>query len=113
MFERQGLHLFAEVHIDFVQAALGAEIEIPLVDGEESFTIKPGTQSGTQIILRGQGMPETSGYIRGDLVIALVVDIPTKLDSRQKEILQEYAEHSKVAVSSGRTGIFQKLRGKA
>jgi molecular chaperone DnaJ len=108
-FERRGPHLLTTVHLSFVQAALGCEIEIPTVDGTERYTVKAGTQPNSQVLLRGQGMPMMDGY-RGDLVANLVVDIPTELDAKQRELLEEYAEHSGIDVESGKGGLFQRLR---
>ncbi|MBN1947250.1 MAG: molecular chaperone DnaJ [Bradymonadales bacterium] len=115
-FERHGPHLVTTIHIDFVQAALGCEIEVPSPHSSEPLrrTVEPGTQSGTQFVVEGEGMPVDGGRGRGKLVVDLIVDIPTKLDQKQRELLSAYAEHSGVSVapSPARQGIFERLREK-
>jgi molecular chaperone DnaJ len=113
-FERHGSHLLTVVELSFVQAALGCEIEIPTTDGTRSHTLKQGTQPGTQIILRGEGMPSRRGGRRGDLIVTLNVEIPEKLDARQRELLEEYAAHSGLEIRKrSKSGIFERMRGKS
>ena len=112
MFERRGPHLITEVPISFVQAALGCEVEIPTIDGSKSYTIKPGTQPGTQVMFKGDGVPDRRGYGNGDLVAIIAVEIPTELDSKERELLEAYAEHSGVEVKKGKAGLFDRLRSK-
>lgn len=111
-FERHGRHLVTEITIDFVQAALGCELEIPTIDGSTNHKIKPGTQPETQIVLKSEGVGDQRGMNRGDLVAIVRVAVPTKLDSKQKELLEAYAEHSGISTASGSKGIFQRLMGK-
>lgn len=90
-FERQGDDIFCRIPISFTQAALGAEIEVPSLNGSKKLTIPPGTQSGQIFILRGQGIPHWNGFGRGDQHVQVVVKVPTKLSKRQKELLKEFA----------------------
>ena len=77
-------------------AALGGTIEIPTIDGEkETMKIPAGTQSGYEIKLRGRGMPVLKSSLRGDLFVTITVEIPTNLNKRQKELLQEFEEEGK------------------
>ena len=90
VFERDGTTLVTRVPITFTTAALGGEVEIPGVDGERLTVVIPvGIQSGKQLRKRGAGMPVLQGRGRGDLVIEIVVETPTKLTARQKELLCE------------------------
>jgi len=90
VFERDGTTLATRVPITFTTAALGGEIQIPGLDGEAiDVTIPAGIQSGKQLRRRGAGMPVLQGRGRGDLIVEIVVETPTKLTARQKELLRE------------------------
>lgn len=90
LFEREGTTLITRVPISFTKAALGGEIEIPGMDGERlKIDIPAGIQSGKQLRKRGGGMPVLQSRGRGDLVIEITVETPTKLTARQKELLRE------------------------
>jgi molecular chaperone DnaJ len=90
MFEREGTTLVTRVPITFTKAALGGELELPGIDGERlKVAIPEGIQSGKQLRKRGAGMPVLQGRGRGDLVIEIVVETPTKLSARQRELLCE------------------------
>jgi molecular chaperone DnaJ len=93
VFERDGTTLFCRAPISFSTAALGGEITIPGLDGARHvITIPEGIQSGKQLRQRGAGMPVLQGRGRGDLVIQIDVETPTRLTAKQKEILREYRE---------------------
>ena len=93
MFERDGTTLITRVPITFTTAALGGAIEIPGIDGEMiALDIPAGIQSGKQLRKRGAGMPVLQGRGRGDLVIEITVETPTRLSARQKELLRELQE---------------------
>ena len=111
-FERRGPHLVTQVDISFVQAALGCQVEVPTIAGSRDYTIKPGTQPGDQIVLRGEGVPDRHGRGSGDLVALINVTVPTKLDGTQKELLEQYAEHSEIPIKKGKQGLFSRLRSK-
>ena len=90
VFEREGTTLMTRVPITFTTAALGGEIEIPGLDGtRHAIAIPAGIQSGKQLRQRGAGMPVLQGRGKGDLVIEIMVETPTKLTARQKELLRE------------------------
>jgi molecular chaperone DnaJ len=88
-FEREGNDIYFTVPISFVQAALGAEITIPTLEGEQSLKIPEGTQSGTTFRVRGKGVPVLNSHGKGDLFVKVKVQTPTKLTKRQRELLQE------------------------
>lgn len=89
-FKREGDHIFLELPITFAQAALGDEIEVPTVHGNVMFKIPAGTQTGKTFRLRGKGAPNVRGYGQGDQHVQVRVVTPTKLTSRQKELLKEF-----------------------
>jgi molecular chaperone DnaJ len=94
-FTRQGNDLHCTLPVTFVQAALGAEVDVPVLDGTAKLTIPAGTQNDQLLRLRGKGMPTLHGRGRGDAVYRVVVEIPTKLTSRQRELLEEFEQVSK------------------
>jgi molecular chaperone DnaJ len=88
-FEREGTNLHCVVPISFPQAALGTEIQVPTLEGEQSLKIPEGTQSGTVFKLRNRGVPVLNGHGKGDLFVEVRVQTPAKLNKRQRELLQE------------------------
>lgn len=92
IFQRDGDDLLCEVPVSFVRAALGAEIEVPTLNGKAEIKIPPGTQPGTTFRLKGKGIKNVQGYGHGDLHVRIMVEVPTHLTSAQKAKLQEYAE---------------------
>ncbi|MDB5737115.1 MAG: dnaJ, partial [Sphingomonas bacterium] len=112
IFEREGTTLLARCPISFTTAALGGEIEVPGLDGETTvIKIPVGIQSGKQLRHRGSGMPVLNQRGRGDLVIEIAVETPTKLSARQKEILAEFRETETGEECPASTGFFDKLKG--
>jgi molecular chaperone DnaJ len=91
-FERQGNNLYEAVPITFTQAALGAEIMVKTLDGEEKLKIPMGTQTGTVFRLRGKGMPALGGRGRGDLFVSATVITPTTLTREQRRLLEQLAD---------------------
>ena len=91
-FEREGTAVYYEMPITFVQAALGAEIEVPTLDGRVKYTIPEGTQTGTVFRLRGKGIPYLRSNSRGDQFVTVTVQTPKGLNSEQKELLRQFAE---------------------
>jgi len=110
LFERDGTDLHCEVPLSIAQAALGAEIEVPNLEGKEKVEVKPGAQSGDVIRLRGRGLPRLGGGPRGDVLARLFVEVPTKLNEEQRKLLEEFARISGDEVSPRRRGFMDKLR---
>jgi molecular chaperone DnaJ len=95
LFERQGADLHCRVPITMTQAALGDQIEVPVIDGSKTrLSVPSGTQSGQQFRLRGKGMSILRRHSRGDLYITAQVETPVNLTKRQKELLKEFDEVS-------------------
>ncbi len=91
VFQRQDYDIYSEVPISFADAALGADIKIQTVDGDVTQTIRPGTQTGTRIRLRGKGVPSRRNKsVRGDHYATLVVQVPEKLTNEQRELLKRF-----------------------
>ncbi len=95
IFTREAEDLKLELPISFAQAALGAEIEVPTLFGRAKLTIPPGTASHTTFRLRGEGMPRLRKSGKGDELVRLIIDVPKKLSTRQKELLEEFENENK------------------
>jgi molecular chaperone DnaJ len=91
-FERQGNNLYEAVPITFTQAALGAELKVKTLDGEEKLKVPMGTQTGTVFRLKGKGMPQLGGRGKGDLFVSVSVITPTSLTREQRRLLEQLAE---------------------
>ncbi|GAC1467569.1 MAG: molecular chaperone DnaJ [Isosphaeraceae bacterium] len=109
-FERNRNDLICQVPISFPQAALGADIQVPTLEGPDRLHVTKGTQSGDILKLRGRGMPDVSGRSRGDLHVEVVIETPRHLSQRQEELLRELAEIEHEDVSPRRKSFFEKLR---
>ena len=108
---REGTELIYEADVSIAQAALGTRISVPTVDGDEEVEIKPGTQPGTELRLRGRGVPHVRrAGSRGDLHVFVNVVVPTKLSKRQRELLERLAEESGDVVSDTGGGILDRVR---
>lgn len=90
-FERQGNDVYCTVSVSYVQAALGAELNIPTLDGKVKYTIPAGTQPGDVFRMRGKGIKSVNGWGQGDQLVTVQVSVPKKLTSQQKEKLRELA----------------------
>ena len=91
-FRRDGDNLLYNLNISFTQAALGAEVTTPAIEGKANLRIHPGTQSGQILRVKGRGMPIIGGYGRGDLRVRVNVVVPEKLTQRQRALLEELAK---------------------
>ena len=90
-FERDGTSVLLEQEISYAQAVLGAEIEVPTIDGNVKLTIPEGTQPGAVFRLKGKGIPYLRGSGRGDQFISVKIKVPSNLTSTQKELLHQFA----------------------
>jgi molecular chaperone DnaJ len=107
-FDRQGANLYEAVPITFAQAALGADIMVKTLDGEEKLKVPMGTQTGTVFRLRGKGMPALGGRGRGDLFVSATVITPTTLTREQRRLLEQLAEVESTDLES--KGLVDKVR---
>ena len=92
LFRREGTSVLCEAPITFAQAVLGAELEIPTIDGKVKYTLPEGTQSGTTFRLKGKGIPSINGRGRGDQYVTVYIETPKNLNKEQKEALKKFAE---------------------
>ena len=91
IFQRQDRDIYSTAAITFAEAALGGDVRIPTVDGEVIYTVKAGTQPGTTVRLRGKGVPSTRNkQMRGDHYVTLDIQVPTKMNGEQKELLRAF-----------------------
>jgi len=109
-FEREGKDLYCVVPVSFSQAALGAEIRIPTMDGDATVKIPEGTQTGTNFRLRNKGVPVLNGHGRGDLFVEVKVQTPTKLTKQQRELLQQLDLIGKVENKPERRSLLSKVK---
>jgi molecular chaperone DnaJ len=109
---RDGEDLVHRMRINFVEAALGVEAEVPTLDGTAPVRIEPGTQPGTTLRLRGEGMPRMRRRGRGDLKVVVDVMVPTRLTGEQRELLERFEAMSGEETYNGGGGsFFDRLRG--
>lgn len=110
IFERRGDDVWCEMPITFSQAALGAEVTVPTIDGRVSYQVREGTQPGDVFKLKGKGIPHLNGRGRGDQYVRMTVEVPKNLSPKQKEILQEFDTHIEEKNYQKRKGFFDKLK---
>ena len=111
IFERQNMDVFCEVPITFTQAALGAEIEVPTLDGKTAYEIPEGTQTGRQFVLGGKGIPQVGNpKRRGNQYFTVVVETPTKLTKEQKDLLRQLDDSLDGKSSPKRKKFFDTLK---
>ena len=113
-FQREGEDILTEVPVSFVKAALGGEVEVPVLDdncdGTAVVEVKPGTQPGDHVVRKGQGIPRVGKSGRGDQVVRWKVEIPHKLTSKQAELMRELATELGEDVKGKRGGLFSRLK---
>ena len=109
---REGTELFHDLEISITQAALGTRVRVPTVEGEDEIELRSGTQPGTEIRLRGKGVPHLRRPgSRGDLHVIVHLAVPTKLNKRQRELLEQLAAEWGEPVSTGSGGgIIDRMR---
>ncbi len=112
VFERQDANLYYNAFITFSQAAMGAAIEIPTLNGKVKIKIDPGTPSGRVVRLRGKGLPVVNGYGRGDLLVCLNVWVPKDLTKEEKKILEQLDSHPNFTPNPTKQerGFFDKMK---
>ncbi len=109
-FEREGFDVYCTIPITFSQAALGAEIEVPTIDGKVELSVPAGTQSGTKMRVKGKGIQRLGHHTRGDQIVKIHVETPTKLNAEQKKLLKELSNFDKTKSNPMREGFFEKFK---
>jgi molecular chaperone DnaJ len=110
LFRRDGRNLICQVPITYSQAALGAVVDVPTLDGKEELEIPAGSATGEVFTLRGRGMPAPHARGKGDLLVQIHIEVPKALTPRQEELLRELAEEERANVTPHRQSFFEKLR---
>lgn len=110
LFKRDGLNLFCEIPISYVQAVLGAEISVPTLEENEKFELPDGTQTGATFKLKGQGIPSLRSKVRGDLYFTVKIETPKKLSDKQKEALKHYADAMGEEITGRGKSFFDKVK---
>lgn len=109
-FKRRGNDIYLDTHISMVKAALGTEIKVPTVDGDVTYTVPAGTQPGTRFRLKGKGVPKINSSSRGDQYVDVVVEVPKKLNEKQREALEMFLEASGEHKSGHEKSFFSKFK---
>ncbi|MCH5191039.1 MAG: molecular chaperone DnaJ [Oscillospiraceae bacterium] len=91
IFERDGYNVWCDVHLTFMQAALGCKIQVPTLDGKVEYSVPAGTQPGDVFKLRNRGIQSRGGIGRGDQLVRIIVDVPKKLTDKQRELINQLA----------------------
>lgn len=110
LFTRQNEHVLLNVPITFVAAALGAELEVPTLEGTASLKISPGTQTGNTFRLKGKGIKRLSGSSYGDQIVRVTVETPTHLTTRQKDLLRQFEKEDNKNAHPGVSEFLKKFR---
>jgi len=109
-FERDGTDIICDAPINFVIASLGGEIDVPTLDGKTQIKIPAGTQSGKIFKIRGKGIPSLQGYGRGDQLVRIIVETPTNLNEKQRELLKEFSKTLNDDVQPKSSGFFKQVK---
>jgi molecular chaperone DnaJ len=110
VFKREGDQLIMELPILFTQAALGAEIDVPTLDGKRKLTIPKGTQYGAMFRVEGSGLPNLRSGRRGDLIAIIKIEVPKKLTAKQEKSLRDYASAEETIVLPETQGFWKKVK---
>lgn len=110
LFERDGFDVWYELPLTFVQAALGAEVSVPTLDGKINYQIREGTQPGDTFRLKGKGIPFVNGHGRGDQILKVTIEVPQKLSTAQKKLLKDFEDASGDNNYPKRKSFFNKIK---
>ena len=110
IFERRGNDVWCEMPITFSQAAMGAEVTVPTIDGRVSYQVREGTQPGDVFKLRGKGIPFLNGRGRGDQYVQITVEVPRNLSQKQKDVLREFDSIAEEKNYTKRKSFFDKIK---
>ena len=110
LFRRDGYQLLLDFPISFTTAALGGDVDIPTLDGSVKYRIPEGTQPGTEFRIKGAGIQQLRGIGKGDLVVRVKVEIPKRLNNKQKEILHQFDETTSDREYEGRKSFMDRMK---
>jgi len=111
LFTREGYDVYLEMPITFAQATLGDEIQVPTLDGKVQYQVPEGTQTGTVFRLKGKGIPKLRSNVRGDQYVKVIVEIPKKLNDKQKELVRQFAKECGEEVHERQKSLSDKIDG--
>ena len=111
IFTRNGDDIFLRLPLTFSQAALGCELEVPLLDGKEKIKIAAGTQNGEILTIKGKGIPHLQRRGRGDQILEVAVEVPKNLNEKQRALLKELADIRGEDISLSHESLFEKIKG--
>ena len=109
-FTRDGVDLHCDLPLSFAQAALGAHLEFDTLDGQEDLVVPRGTPSGKEFKLKGRGVPHLERRHRGDLIVRVLVDVPTDLTAEEEDLLRQFAEQRGDEVAPVDAGFLTRIR---
>ena len=109
IFERRGIDIYCEVPISFTDAALGCEMTVPTLEGKIKYNVPEGTQTDSTFRFKGKGIPRLGTKSRGDMYVTVTVEVPKKLNAKQKELLQKFAETVTDKNHEKKTSFFEKI----
>jgi len=110
LFARDGDDLILRMPLSFTQAALGAQVDVPTLDGQETLAIKHGSQHGQTLRIPERGLPNLRTGRRGDLIVVLEVEIPKKLSKKQEQLLRDFAATEDHSVLPASTGFWDRIK---
>ena len=110
LFERDGFDIWYELPLTYCQATLGADIDIPTLDGKITYTIKEGTQPGDVLRIKGKGIPYINGRGTGDLLLKASVEVPRNLTAEQKKLLRAFEDSTGDKNYQKRRSFFDKIK---
>ncbi len=110
-FKRAGDDVVCSVPVSFTQAALGAEIEVPTLEGKGKLRVPSGTQPGTTLRIKGKGIPHRAGLGRGDQRVEVMLEVPTHLTAQQRELVEQLAKELGEDVQPQQRSFMERLRG--
>lgn len=110
IFERKGDDVWCEIPVTFVQAAMGAEVTVPTLDGKVSYSLREGTQPGDVFKLKGKGIAHLGGFGKGDQFVKVILEVPKHLNQKQKDILNQFDESASEKNYPNRKSFFKKIK---
>ncbi len=110
LFKREGINLRFEMPISFIQAALGADVDVPTLTGPVRYHVPEGTQTETEFRLKGYGITQLRGSGKGDLLVKVRVEVPKKLSDKQKDLLKQFEDASTGKEYEGRKGFMDRMK---
>jgi molecular chaperone DnaJ len=110
LFKRANADVYLVLPVGFAQASLGSKLDVPTLRGKAELKIAKGTQPGTVMRMKGEGFPRIEGYGRGDQLVEIAVEVPSKLTKEQEKLLREFAETEEQNITPERKSFLDKVK---